>query len=77
MKKLSMAIEKNSQTDLYVFQSKIRDLIISKNIISEEEAKQMDLTQLLTYVVIVYLPNDDYIKLCDAVAYLEALKNVS
>jgi len=72
-----MAIEKNSQTDLNVFQSKIRDLIISKNIIPEEEAKQMDLTQLLTYIVIVYLPNDDYIKLCEAVAHLEALKNVS
>ena len=77
MKKLSMAIEKNTQTDLNVFQDKIRKLIMAKNIIPEEEANQMDLTQLLQYVVIIYLPNDDYIKLCQAVQQLEDMKNVS
>jgi len=77
MKKLVLGIERNQNDDLNVFQSKLRKLIIDKNLIPKEQANQLELLDLLQYVVVVWLPDTDYKKICEVVAKLEAEKNVS
>jgi len=77
MKKLVLGIERNQNDDLNVFQSKLRKLIIDKNLIPKEQANQLELLDLLQYIVVVWLPDTDYKKICEVVAKLEAEKNVS
>ena len=72
-----LGIELNKQNDLNVFQKKVRELIISKGLISRAKADMLSLRELLNYVVVVYLPDSDYYELVEALETIEKFKNVS
>jgi len=77
MKKLSIGIERNYNTDINVFQTKLRELIISKQLVPYYQALEMDLIHLLNYVVVIYMSETDYKTLTEQIQEIIKQKNVS